>query len=136
MKIKFINRMLCVRALVPGIIAAFLCSSVAGCVVNPVTWTGSVDAVFKYQSNKKSTVVHKVRPQSYSEEAGLKENDILLAIDGYDLSNSSYEMVRAALRGPVGTIAKVTVKRGEEILELGIERKPVRNESEDDEDDD
>jgi C-terminal processing protease CtpA/Prc len=117
------------------LVAVFVWPALTGCVVNPVTWTGSVDAVFKYQTKKKSTVVYKVRPESFSEEAGLKEKDVLLAVDGHDLSNSSYEMVRAALRGPVGTIAKVTVKRGEEIVELGIERKPVKTESEDDDKD-
>ena len=123
--------------IIPLVLAvALVFPALNGCVVNPVTWTGSVDAVFKYQTKKKSTVVHLVRPESYSEEAGLKEKDVLLAVDGHDLSNSSYEMVRAALRGPVGTIAKVTVKRGEEIIELGIERKPVKNESDDEDDND
>ena len=116
----------------PGPITAILVLTVAfvaSCVAGPVNWTGSVDAVFKYKAKQKSTVIHKIRPDSYSERAGLKAGDIILAVDGNDLSNSSYDMVRAALRGPVGTFAVLTVKRGETIIDVKVERKPVKTSS-------
>jgi len=84
---------------------------------------GSVDAVFRYRTAEHSTVIHEVKPDSFSEEAGLKPGDILLAIDGRDITNATFEGVRAALRGPVGTKAVLTVKRGAKIIELSVERR-------------
>ncbi len=58
-----------------------------------------------------------------SEAAGLKPGDLLLAVDGQDVTNASYAAVRAALKGPVGTAAKLTVKRGSDIMDFEIERR-------------
>ncbi|MCP4606824.1 MAG: PDZ domain-containing protein [Proteobacteria bacterium] len=90
-------------------------------------WTGSVDAVFRYRPQENTTIVFEVRPESLSEEAGLKPGDLLLAVDGDDISNASYEAVRAVLRGPVGTKARITIKRGDKILDIEIERRTVKD---------
>jgi C-terminal processing protease CtpA/Prc len=92
-------------------------------------WTGSVDAVFSYRPSDNSTVIHKIRAESFAKKAGLNVEDILLAVDGVEVTNSSYKTVRKALRGPVGTEAVLTIKRGEEILEITIERRPIDNSS-------
>lgn len=84
---------------------------------------GSVDAVFRYRTAEHSTIIYEVKPGSFSEEAGLKPGDVLLAIDGQDVTNATYEGVRAALRGPVGTEAVLTVKRGAKIIEIAVERR-------------
>ena len=97
----------------------------AGCAGGANTWTGSVDAVFRYRPSENSTVVHEVRKGSVSEESGLEVGDQLLAIDGDDVSAATFQEVRDALRGPVGTVARLTVKRGEDIVELTVERLPV-----------
>jgi C-terminal processing protease CtpA/Prc len=64
-----------------------------------------------------------------SEEAGLKPGDVLLAVDGDDITNVSYEGVRAALRGPVGSKAVLTVKRGAEIIEITVERRFIKEDN-------
>jgi carboxyl-terminal processing protease len=88
-------------------------------------WTGSVDAVFRYRPSETSTVVHEIRPGSAAEAAGLAPGDRLLAVDGTDIQKADFEIVRAALRGPVGTNALLKVQRGESILEITIERRPI-----------
>jgi C-terminal processing protease CtpA/Prc len=96
------------------------------CSLTKERWTGSVDAVFRYRTEERSTVVYEVRPGSLSEAAGVKPGDVLLAVDGEDVTQVSYDGIRAALRGPVGTIAKLTVDRGGAIHELEVERRPTR----------
>ncbi len=85
--------------------------------------------MFRYRTQETSTVIFEVRPGTFSEEVGLKPGDLLLAIDGNDITSATYQSVRAALRGPVGSIAKLTVKRGDEILEFEIERRPAKSDN-------
>jgi C-terminal processing protease CtpA/Prc len=101
-----------------------ICSAVciAGCADR---WNGSVDAVFRYRPSETSTVIQEIRPGSLAEEAGLKAGDVLLAIDGTDIDKADFETVRDALRGPVGTNAVIKIKRGQEILEFTVERRPI-----------
>ncbi|MDJ0762946.1 MAG: PDZ domain-containing protein [Myxococcota bacterium] len=119
-----------------GIASIFILMAVSigttylGCSPTTISWTGSIDAVFKYRTKEKSTLVHKIKPNSLSEQAGLKTGDRLLAVDGQDLTTASYEAVRHALRGPIGTFAVLTVRRGEQLLELKVERLPVKDETE------
>ncbi len=109
-----------------GALFCFLTATlIVGCVVGPVNWTGSVDAVFKYQTKKKSTVVYKIRSDSNSEKAGVEPGDVLLAVDGQDITNLSDDLVRASLRGPVGSFAVLTLKRGETIFDASVERRPM-----------
>ena len=106
--------------------ALVLCAiGLGGCAAAKERWIGTVDTVFKYDQKDARTAVFQVPANSFSAEAGLKPGDILLTVDGADLSNASYEAVRAALQGPVGTLASLTVKRGDAVVELKVERAPV-----------
>jgi C-terminal processing protease CtpA/Prc len=87
-------------------------------------WWGSVDASFKYRPDDHSTVVHEVLPTSRAGKAGLEVGDLMLAVDGQDLTRASLDGVLVAMRGPVGSLAVLTVKRGSEIRELTVERTP------------
>ncbi len=64
-----------------------------------------------------------VPPGTLSEKAGLEPGDVLLAVDGEDVTKASKGAVMAALKGPIGTIAVLTVKRGGRILDIPIERR-------------
>ncbi len=114
-------------ARVTPVLVAIISILPVGCSSASSTWTGSVDAVFRYRQKENSTLVHEVRASSFSEKAGLKAGDLVLAVDGDDVSNVSYEVVRAALRGPIGSVAVLTVKRGEETLEIEVERRLIKD---------
>ena len=98
------------------------------CAENIANWEGSVDAVFRYRSQDSTTAVVEIRPGSNSEKAGLKVGDLVLAVDGNNVVGTVFEGVRAALRGPVGSVARLSVKRASEVLEIAVERRPVAKE--------
>ncbi|MDD5308208.1 MAG: PDZ domain-containing protein [Deltaproteobacteria bacterium] len=97
----------------------------AACSGPAAEWTGSVDAVLRYRPSDRSTVAYKVRPGSMSEKAGMKPGDRVMRVDGVDISEAPYEEVKAALRGPIGTSARVEVQRDKKIIEILIERRPL-----------
>jgi C-terminal processing protease CtpA/Prc len=92
-------------------------------------WMGSVDAVFRYRPSDRTTVVHEVRPGSLSERAGLEPGDRLLVIDGKDVTDMPFEQVRESLRGPVGTRVRLSIQRDGELLEIEMERRPLREDT-------
>ena len=103
----------------------FMLFCAVACSGGSNSWNGSVDAVFRYRPSESSTVVHEVRKGSLSEESGLKVGDQILEIDGEDVANADFQVVRDALRGPVGTLAHLTVRRGSSIVSLSVERRPA-----------
>jgi C-terminal processing protease CtpA/Prc len=110
------------RPLVGCAIAALLALA---CGAGIDKWTGSVDAVFRYRPSDRSTVVHEIRPGTTSEVAGLQAGDRVLTVDGADVTELPFGAVREAMRGPVGTLAVLTVQREGEILEFKVERRPI-----------
>jgi carboxyl-terminal processing protease len=108
--------------------AMFFGVLVISCAESIGNWEGSVDAVFRYRSQDSTTAVVEIRPGSLSEKAGLKVGDLILAVDGKSVVGTVFEGVRAALRGPVGSVARLSVKRASEVLELNVERRPAAKE--------
>lgn len=102
-----------------------LATGLTACGSTTDKWTGSVDAVFRYRPSDRSTVVHEIRPGTWSEASGLQPGDRVLAVDGVDVTELPYGAVRAAMRGPVGTVALLSVQREGELLEIQVERRPI-----------
>jgi C-terminal processing protease CtpA/Prc len=88
-------------------------------------WMGTVDTAFHYRSKDNSTIVHEVKPGTLSRKAGLQPGDILLSVDGTDVSNAASDTVRSLLIGPVGTDAVLMIKHGDEIVEITVERSSI-----------
>ena len=58
--------------------------------------------------------------------AGLKDGDIILSVDGKKLINRKHDsIVNGLLRGRVGSIVLLEVKRGDEVLSYAIQRGKV-----------
>ena len=105
--------------------AVLSASALVACSGAEDKWMGSVDAVFRYRPGDRSTVIHEVRPGTKSEASGLETGDRVIAVDGKEITEMSYEQVRASLRGPVGTFCVLTVERGGLEVEVRIERRPL-----------
>lgn len=57
--------------------------------------------------------------------AGLKRNDIVVAVDDYDTYGMELEEISKLIRGEPGSTVKLTVSRDDEILEFDVVRKLV-----------
>jgi carboxyl-terminal processing protease len=57
--------------------------------------------------------------------AGVQPGDVVLAVDGQDVSGLSIQQVSGKVRGPKGTLVTLLLLRGTETLELAIERDEI-----------
>ena len=60
--------------------------------------------------------------ESPAEKAGLLQGDIITAVDGESIKGVDSQIVAAMIRGEEGTTVKLTVKRGDSVLEFSIVR--------------
>ena len=96
-----------------------------GCAASYNQWEGSLDAQFAYRESEGIIFVHEVKPDTFSQEAGLKPGDLLIAIDKQEMKGATLKQFLNALRGPVGTTVVLTIQRGEETFDLPVERRPI-----------
>jgi carboxyl-terminal processing protease len=61
-------------------------------------------------------------PGSPAEEVGLEPGDLVIAIDGEDVTGIDPNLVVRRVLGPAGSIVVLTIQRGETVLEFEIER--------------
>jgi C-terminal processing protease CtpA/Prc len=71
-------------------------------------------------------MVNSVVPGSPAEAAGVKANDIIIAVDGDSTKGRSLDAVAAELRGSVGSNVRVTLKRGGKTVDLTAKRAEIK----------
>ncbi len=67
-------------------------------------------------------VVVSAMPDSPAAKAGIGAGDILVAVDDVNIENEEFEAVRAKITGVPGTTVKITVRRGEKLLDFTVLR--------------
>lgn len=70
--------------------------------------------------------VLKVTPNSGAEAAGAQAGDLVIAVEGKPTPELGTDGAKNLIRGEEGTFVKVTVKRGEQTLELSMERRYIQ----------
>ena len=70
--------------------------------------------------------IQKVEPGSPAQEAGIRPGDILIGVEGTDVSQMALEEVKAQVRGKKGTRVQLQLRRGEQMLDLSVERREIR----------
>lgn len=70
-------------------------------------------------------VVQSVLPQSPAEEAGLKPQDAVVAVDGEEVADLPTEEIVDRVRGPEGTSVALGIRRDGERLEFEVERREL-----------
>ncbi len=71
-------------------------------------------------------VVQAPIPGSPAEAAGLKAGDIIIKVEGQDITNMPSEQVINLIKGPEGTKVKITIKRAEQISDVTITRQRIQ----------
>lgn len=69
--------------------------------------------------------VMEVKPGSSAEEAGIRVDDVIIAIEDKDASGMTTTQARDMVRGKEGTPVKLTIRRGGETLTVSVERRKV-----------
>ena len=64
---------------------------------------------------------------SPAEKAGVKQGDVIIAVNGEDVVGKDVEIVTGKIKGEEGTSVTITFKRGNEIVEITIRTKALRN---------
>ena len=64
-------------------------------------------------------------PKGPGDKAGIKSGDLIIKIDGKDVSSKSISEISALLKGPAGTVVSVTVKRADSELKFDVKREKV-----------
>lgn len=65
-------------------------------------------------------------PGSPAEDVGLEPGDIVIAVDGEDVTGMDPSLVVRRVLGPAGTKVNLTIQRGEEVLDFAIERRSIQ----------
>lgn len=65
-------------------------------------------------------------PDSPAEEAGIMPGDIVVGVDGEDVTDLDPVIVLSKIIGPEGTIVQLTIRRDDETLEFEIERAVIQ----------
>jgi carboxyl-terminal processing protease len=72
-----------------------------------------------------SIVVDSVIANSPAEKAGLRKEDLIDQVNGTDCFMKTIDQVAQLIRGPVGSVVKIRIKRGDEVLEFDIKRESL-----------
>jgi carboxyl-terminal processing protease len=73
-------------------------------------------------------VVVAVQPSEPAAQAGLQNGDIITEIDGWTVKDdSSSSEVLSMVRGPIGSVAHLTLRRGNQTSVVDVPRRPAQN---------
>ncbi len=100
----------------------FLLAIAAGCSAPKV---GSIGAVLGRNSDTGAVHVRDVPTGLGADRAGLIPGDRLKMVDGVLLDELTAAQIKRILRGEVDSVVRLTVIRGEEVLQLEIVRQPL-----------
>ena len=67
----------------------------------------------------------KVEPNGPAAEAGIQAGDVIVGVEGQDVTGMDTTELRNLVRGEEGTFVLLTLKRGEEVFDLSVERRTV-----------
>lgn len=91
------------------------------------TLTGEYQGIGVYieKNSDDQTVVTSFLANSPAEEAGMEVNDIIIGVDGVDITEMGLSELATLIKGEEGTFVTVTVLRDEEELEYTVERRAL-----------
>lgn len=81
--------------------------------------------IMVYQSEAGEVIISKVFSEGPAQQAGLQMGDVIIAVDGTDVTQMQMAEVTGMMRGKAGTPVKVTVRRGEETVHIVAQREMV-----------
>lgn len=89
--------------------------------------SGSFTGIGVYIEKKDGyTNVQSVMKGYPAEKAGMKNDDLIIAVDDVDIKNMELSQVSKLIKGPVDTSVSLKIKRGQEFLTLVVKREEIK----------
>ncbi len=87
---------------------------------------GGIGATISSNKNREPVIVSTIK-DAPAEKAGIKANDVILAVDGNSTEGLTVDQVVSKVRGPIGTTVKLTVlhENATETVDITIERAEI-----------
>lgn len=82
-----------------------------------------------YEETLPAVEVLATMPDSPAEKSGMTAGDLIIAVDQLTVAEDGYNAVTDAIKGIEGTEVAISVKRGDQLLELTLTRAPVTSKS-------
>jgi predicted aspartyl protease len=92
----------------------------------PVGETG-ISAGFSKRNNR--VVIFRVAPGSPAAKAGVRAGDQVLSVDGISVSSAGYRKMQQMLEGNAGSVVKLAISRGGQLMRFEVERTHLINEA-------
>ncbi len=89
--------------------------------------TGVYDGIGVVVTEDEQGYTYVVAPQkgTPADAAGIKTGDKIIKVDGEDVSTIGSDLVVSKVKGPADTSVKITIARGDEIIEMDIVRQTI-----------
>jgi len=84
-----------------------------------------IGVLVKENKDKQGIVIVRVFPGSPAEAVGLKSGDVIVKVNGEDIIGLPIEMVTPKIKGPTGTKVKITILRGDDLLDFEVQRQTI-----------
>jgi predicted metalloprotease with PDZ domain len=111
------------RAFACGIACFVALFLMIGCASH---WKGSVGAILGRDNRTGRVYVREVPAGMGAARAGVDANDEIVAIDGHSAAAMSVADIHGALAGDVGSTVRLTIKHGDVVREVSVERGPLQ----------
>ncbi len=82
--------------------------------------------IYISEDENKNAIIVGIMDDSPAEKAGLKEEDIIVEVDGESVIGTGTEEVSSRVKGENGTKVTIKIYRGEEELEYTLERQDIK----------
>ncbi len=90
---------------------------------------GGIGVVIEYDHRNETLMISSINVGAPAESAGFKVGDYIWAVDGVAVSDMGYLNAVYAVRGEIGTDVTVTVKRGDNLIDIVCTRAEVEESS-------
>lgn len=84
-----------------------------------------IGVVVSKTKENEGLLVRKVYDNTPAMDAGIQENDVILEIDGKDVTEADINVAVGYIKGEDGTTVDITVRRGDEVMDIQVKRSTI-----------
>jgi C-terminal processing protease CtpA/Prc len=107
---------------------ACVCACVVACAIGcgSGAFNGSIGVRARRDPESGVVLVTDVPAGLGGAKAGIEPGDRILAVDGVPVAQMTVDVFHRAVRGPIGSHVRLTIQRGDMIVDVEVERSPLQ----------